>query len=90
MLRLILSRLYGVPNYLKVAVGVFVLMAAIACGSSAPASTAVPTPTAEPAASSNTASDASSETIKVGVLHSLSGTMSISETAVKDATLMAI
>ncbi|MDX2128658.1 MAG: urea ABC transporter substrate-binding protein [Chloroherpetonaceae bacterium] len=30
------------------------------------------------------------EPIRVGVLHSLSGTMSISETAVKDATLMAI
>jgi urea transport system substrate-binding protein len=30
------------------------------------------------------------DTIKVGVLHSLSGTMSISETSVKDATLMAI
>jgi urea transport system substrate-binding protein len=31
-----------------------------------------------------------SNTIKVGVLHSLSGTMSISEVSVKDATLMAI
>jgi urea transport system substrate-binding protein len=30
------------------------------------------------------------ETIKVGILHSLSGTMSISEVTVKDATLMAI
>jgi urea transport system substrate-binding protein len=30
------------------------------------------------------------DTIKVGVLHSLSGTMSISEVSVKDATLMAI
>ena len=30
------------------------------------------------------------EPIKVGVLHSLSGTMSISEVAVKDGTLMAI
>jgi urea transport system substrate-binding protein len=30
------------------------------------------------------------KTIKVGVLHSLSGTMSISEVAVKDATLLAI
>ena len=42
-------------------------------------------------AQSETAPDAASgETIKVGVLHSLSGTMSISETAVKDATLLAI
>jgi urea transport system substrate-binding protein len=32
----------------------------------------------------------SSNTIKVGVLHSLSGTMSISEVSVRDATLMAI
>ena len=89
MLRLILSRLSGVPNYTKIALGAFVLMAAIACSSSAPA-TSVPAaksaPTSEPAASSS----ASSESIKVGVLHSLSGTMSISETAVRDATLMAI
>src|SRR3954462_3114647 len=33
---------------------------------------------------------AADDTIKVGVLHSLSGTMSISEVSVKDATLMAI
>jgi urea transport system substrate-binding protein len=33
---------------------------------------------------------AQAETIKVGILHSLSGTMSISEVSVKDATLMAI
>src|SRR6266849_2560172 len=30
------------------------------------------------------------DTIKVGILHSLSGTMSISEVSVKDAELMAI
>lgn len=33
---------------------------------------------------------AQSETIKVGILHSLSGTMSISEVSVRDATLLAI
>src|SRR5688572_30443380 len=33
---------------------------------------------------------AGGDTIKVGILHSLSGTMSISETSVKDATLLAI
>ncbi|MFN8375944.1 MAG: urea ABC transporter substrate-binding protein, partial [Anaerolineae bacterium] len=33
---------------------------------------------------------AAQETIKVGILHSLSGTMSISETTVRDSTLMAI
>lgn len=33
---------------------------------------------------------AAQDTIKVGILHSLSGTMSISETTVRDSTLMAI
>ncbi len=33
---------------------------------------------------------AAADTVKVGILHSLSGTMSISETSVKDATLLAI
>lgn len=33
---------------------------------------------------------AQADTIKVGILHSLSGTMSISETTVRDSTLMAI
>lgn len=37
-----------------------------------------------------TVSGLSAETIKVGVLHSLSGTMSFSETPVKDAALLAI
>ncbi|MCY4558706.1 MAG: urea ABC transporter substrate-binding protein [Chloroflexi bacterium] len=63
-----------------------------ACGSEpppAPAATAAPAasaasqPASEPAA-------AESDTIKVGILHSLSGTMSISETAVHDAELLAI
>ena len=31
-----------------------------------------------------------SEPIKIGVLHSLTGTMSISEISVKDATLLAV
>jgi urea transport system substrate-binding protein len=35
-------------------------------------------------------SDASGDTIKVGILHSLSGTMAISEVTVKDAELLAI
>ncbi|MBI4497822.1 MAG: urea ABC transporter substrate-binding protein [Chloroflexi bacterium] len=57
-----------------------------ACGSPA-----VPQGGAPAAQSSQSAQPAGSgETIKVGVLHSLSGTMSISETSVRDATLMAI
>ncbi len=61
-----------------------------ACGPSA-------APAAEPAAAAPTtaaaeapAAEAESDTIKVGILHSLSGTMSISEVSVKDATLLAI
>ncbi len=40
--------------------------------------------------SSSTQGSASADTIKVGILHSLSGTMAISEVSVKDAELMAI
>ncbi len=42
------------------------------------------------AAGTQTAAPASGETIKVGILHSLSGTMAISEVSVKDAEMMAI
>ena len=61
-----------------------------ACGSEPPPA---PAATAAPAAASQPASPpaaAESDTIKVGILHSLSGTMSISETAVHDAELLAI
>jgi urea transport system substrate-binding protein len=53
---------------------------------------AKPAEAAKPAAGATTAPAAASGggTIKVGVLHSLSGTMAISETSVRDATLMAI
>ena len=40
--------------------------------------------------SSDASSSASDDTVKVGILHSLSGTMSISEVTVKNAELMAI
>ena len=62
----------------------------------APAATA-PAATTAPAAGDATvapttapAAAASGDTIKVGILHSLSGTMSISEVSVKDASMMAI
>lgn len=49
------------------------------------------TPTASPTASeSPAASPASGDTIKVGILHSLSGTMAISEKSVVDAEQLAI
>ena len=41
-------------------------------------------------ASGDSAKAASGDTIKVGILHSLSGTMAISEVSVKDAEMMAI
>ena len=70
-----------------------VLMALMlaACGSEPP-----PAPAAAPSAQSSSvpgsapAAVPESDTIKVGILHSLSGTMSISETAVHDAELLAI
>lgn len=71
------------------------LMLLSAC---APATTVVPptaaagdTATDVPAAVTDTpAPAAGDDTIKVGVLHSLSGTMSISEVSVRDASLLAI
>jgi urea transport system substrate-binding protein len=60
-----------------------------ACSSGTDQSTTTsPTTEASPTASPTTA--ASGDTIKVGILHSLSGTMAISETTVVDAELMAI
>ncbi len=78
---------------------VLVIFALSACGGGAPAA-AEPT-AAEEAAATEAPADAATEapaeaaapegeTIKVGILHSLSGTMSISEVSVKDATLLAI
>ena len=66
------------------------LISACAPPAAAPAAeapAAADTPTAEAEAE---APAAEGETIKVGILHSLSGTMSISEVSVKDATLLAI
>ncbi len=44
----------------------------------------------EPASAGTNGGDASGDTIKVGILHSLSGTMAISEVSVKDSEMMAI
>jgi urea transport system substrate-binding protein len=76
-------------------IGILILTA---CGAPAtPASPAASGPTTpateEPStatASVAPAGGTSGDTIKVGVLHSLSGTMSISEVSVRDATLLAI
>jgi urea transport system substrate-binding protein len=49
-----------------------------------------PAEKAETATSEPTAAVSSGDTIKVGILHSLSGTMAISETSLKDTALMTI
>ena len=72
------------------AVALLMALALAACGSEpppAPAATAAPAANQAPAAPS---AAPESDTIKVGILHSLSGTMAISETAVHDAELLAI
>ena len=69
---------------------IFSLLVA-ACGApAAPAETPAAAATEAPAAESAAAEPADEDVIKVGILHSLSGTMAISEVSVKDATLMAI
>ncbi|MEM7029870.1 MAG: urea ABC transporter substrate-binding protein [Chloroflexota bacterium] len=62
------------------AILVFALSACDSATSTAPAETE----------SEAMAEEVESDTIKVGILHSLSGTMAISEVSVKDATLLAI
>jgi urea transport system substrate-binding protein len=71
----------------------FLLYGSAALGTSVllKACASAPTDTAEsPAAESPAASAASGGTIKVGILHSLSGTMAISEKSVVDSTQLAI
>ncbi|HEU5102054.1 MAG TPA: urea ABC transporter substrate-binding protein [Roseiflexaceae bacterium] len=63
--------------------------AAATAAPTAAATTAAAEPTTA-AAAAPTAAAATSGEIKVGILHSLSGTMSISEVSVKDAEIMAI
>ncbi|MDQ3679921.1 MAG: urea ABC transporter substrate-binding protein [Actinomycetota bacterium] len=69
----------------KITIAVLALMALLgaACGEKSGDSTSEPAGTAE-------APGVSGDTIKVGILHSLSGTMAISEVSVKDAELLAI
>ncbi len=60
-------------------------------GCQKPAETAASTETtAETTTETTTTPDADGDTIKVGILHSLSGTMAISETSLKDTALMTI
>ena len=95
MFKVFPARLGGLANCIKVLLGTLLLVSVLACSSAAPATSepvaAEPAMSDESMAKSESAPESAiGETIKVGVLHSLSGTMSISETAVKDATLLAI
>ena len=61
-----------------------------ACAAPSAPATGAADATAAPAAEAAASDAASGDTIKVGILHSLSGTMAISEVSVRDATLLAI
>ncbi len=61
-----------------------------ACSGPAPAAPAAGEATKAADATAAPAAATTGDKIKVGILHSLSGTMSISEVSVKDATLLAI
>lgn len=76
------KKIFKIPGVALATLAMALLFSAAACGGSdsdATSATAVPS-----------SGSSSGDTIKVGVLHSLSGTMAISETAVRDATLLAI
>ncbi|MDD9271275.1 urea ABC transporter substrate-binding protein [Paenibacillus sp. GCM10023248] len=74
---------------LTVALSMALMMVAAGCAKSEPAaSTASTAPVAAKAAEAK--ADTKEETVPVGILHSLTGTMSISEVSVRDAELMAI
>jgi urea transport system substrate-binding protein len=62
------------------------LLAVGGCGSNSGQAPA----TSESVASTASTSEPTGDTVKVGILHSLTGTMAISEVSVKDATMMAI
>jgi len=54
------------------------------------AKTDTPAPTADKSKTEVALNTAAGDTVKIGILHSLTGTMAISETSLKDAVLMAV
>ena len=66
------------------------LLAAAMMGSIALTGCSKPAEKKEEVQTGTTTPAASGDTIKVGILHSLSGTMAISETSLKDTALMTI
>jgi urea transport system substrate-binding protein len=88
------ARPYSRRRFLRGAIvltGATALLAACAPAAPAPKPTTAPQqPAAGAATQAPKTASAAGDPIKVGVLHSLSGTMAISETSVRDATLLAI
>ena len=84
-------RIRRVPHWALSGFILALVMVLGACGGDAPTSTSsAVSPTATSASSGSPTFVGAGETLKVGVLHSLSGTMALSEVDVKDATLLAI
>ncbi|ALS20657.1 urea ABC transporter substrate-binding protein [Paenibacillus naphthalenovorans] len=77
----------GLSVLMTVSLSLAVLLAGCASGS-APAT--APDSGTAPGTSSEASKDSGDNTVPVGVLHSLTGTMSISEVSVRDSTIMAI
>ncbi|MDQ0901713.1 MULTISPECIES: urea ABC transporter substrate-binding protein [unclassified Paenibacillus] len=73
---------------LTVALSMALMMVAAGCAKTESTTSTTTTPMATKAAEAK--AEAKDETVPVGILHSLTGTMSISEVSVRDAELMAI
>ncbi|MDF2646018.1 MAG: urea transporter, urea binding protein [Paenibacillus sp.] len=73
---------------LTVALSMALMMVAAGCAKTEPTTSTTTTPMATKAAEAK--AETKDETVPVGILHSLTGTMSISEVSVRDAELMAI
>lgn len=73
---------------LTVALSMALMMVMAGCAKTEPTTSTTTTPMATKAA--ETKAETKDETVPVGILHSLTGTMSISEVSVRDAELMAI
>ncbi|GFZ76969.1 urea ABC transporter substrate-binding protein [Paenibacillus marchantiophytorum] len=73
---------------LTVALSMAIMLVIAGCAKSVPTASTSTTPKASTAA--EVKADSKDDTVPVGILHSLTGTMSISEVSVRDAELMAI
>lgn len=77
-------------KYLFLMGALLLALAVFAAGCGTPKQESASTETEDSTAAKPVSNEADGDTIKVGILHSLSGTMAISEVSLKDAELMAI